>query len=370
MTDAPPEPDKAEGAPHPREARALVGQAAAEGEFLSAFASGKLHHAWLLTGPHGVGKATLAWRIARFLLVQPLAAGDGLFGAPDVPDTLEIADDDPVQHRTTALSEPRLFLMRRSPHPDTGRMRDAITIDAARALKRFLALSSSDAGRRVVLIDAADEMNTATSNAILKLLEEPPANTVLLLVCHAPTRLLPTIRSRARVLRCTPLGADDMATALGNAGLAVEDPLALAQLSAGSAGDAARLLHYDGPEIYARLVALMQDAPRIDRPDLLSLASSAANAERLDVIARLIDLMLSRLARQGAGHPPLAEAARGEAALLARLAPDTAAARLWSDRHQSLGARMAHGRLVNIDPSSLILDTVLAMNDTAGRILR
>ncbi|SFP67394.1 DNA polymerase III subunit delta' [Tranquillimonas alkanivorans] len=371
--DAVQEPDRVPGAPHPRETTALLGQQAAEADFLDAFRSGRLHHGWLITGPRGVGKATLAWRIARFLLAQPVGDGGGLFNDPAPPaDRLDIPADHPVSRRVAALSEPGLFLLRRGWDDKTKRLKQVITVDEARKLKGFFALSSAEGGRRVVIVDAADELNPSAANALLKLLEEPPARTTLLLVSHAPARLLPTIRSRCRELRCAPLSSDDLGQALANAG---EEPGAatatLAELSGGSVGEALRLLHLGGPEIYAEMTTLLRDAPRLDRPRAIKLADGMAGreaAERFDVALRLADMLLARLARTGSGLPPMVEAVPGEAELMARLAPSPAAGRDWADLQQSLGARVRHGRAVNLDPASLILDMVLRINETAARM--
>jgi len=194
---APLEADRAPGAPHPRETAVLIGQEAAEREFLEARGAGRLHHAWLISGPRGVGKATLAWRIARFLLTTPVTA-DGRPDASAPPASLDSDWNAPVARRVLALSEPRLFLLRRPWDAKAERLRQEITVDEVRKLRSFFGLSVADGGRRVVIVDAADEMNVNAANALLKLLEEPPANTVILLVSHQPSRLLPTIRSRCR----------------------------------------------------------------------------------------------------------------------------------------------------------------------------
>ena len=207
-----PEPDRIEGAPHPRETARLYGHEAAEAAFLDAAISGRLHHAWLITGPRGTGKATLAWRLARFLLATPPAGETGLFGAAPPPMSLDIDPEHPVARRMRALSEPGLFLLRRGANDKGDRLSAEIRVDEVRKLKGFFSLSATDGGRRVVIVDAADEMNTAAANAVLKLLEEPPRGAVLLLVSHQPNRLLPTIRSRCRELRLAPLAPDDLAT--------------------------------------------------------------------------------------------------------------------------------------------------------------
>ena len=162
-----PQPDRIEGAPHPRETARLFGQGAAEAMFLQAFNSGRLHHGWLLTGPRGVGKATLAWRIARFLLATPEAEDGGLFGdvAP-TPENLDISIEHPVSRRLMAGSDPGLYHITRRVNEKTGRLRDRIVAEDVRDLNRFLQLSATDGGRRVVIIDSADEMNPQAANAL------------------------------------------------------------------------------------------------------------------------------------------------------------------------------------------------------------
>ncbi len=371
MSDAPPPPDQVPGAPHPRETVRLFGQDAAERAFLSAFNSGRLHHGWLLTGPRGVGKATLAWRIARFLLATPDAQDDGLFGAPPPPESLDVDSDHPVSHRLLAGSDPGLAVITRSVNDSTGRMRNEIVVDDIRALNRFFGLSAADGGRRVVIVDCADEMNVSAANALLKMLEEPPARTTLLLISHRPSGLLPTIRSRCRTLRLNPLGPEDMGAALEQAGVDLPgNPEHLAALAAGSVGAALRLTSLGGLEIYAELMGVLNSLPRLDRPRALALAEAAAQrgaADRFDLLLDLIDMVLARLARTGAaGAPPAPEAAPGEAEILARLSPDAHRARAWADVAAEITARSRHGRAVNLDPAALVLDTVFKMQQTAA----
>lgn len=357
MSDDPaPESDRAGQAPHPRETAALFGQEAAVAAVDRALASGRMHHGWLLTGPRGTGKATLAWAMARALLT----------GAPGL--TTDPAD--PVVRRMAALSEPRLLLLRRPWDDKAGRFRAEIPVDEVRRLRGFFALSAADGGRRVVIVDAADDLNPSAANAILKALEEPPAGAVLILISHRPAGLLPTIRSRCRELRLATLGPADLARAMAAAGVEAEDPARLAILSGGSVGAAIRLAEGEGLALYARLTGLF-DGARLDRPAALALADrvSARGAEdRLDVFATLVDLFLARLARAGVAGPPEAEAAPGEAALLSRLSPDAAAARAWAERQQELGARLRAGRAVNLDPGALVLDLLLRIEETARLI--
>ncbi|MGY6412067.1 MAG: DNA polymerase III subunit delta' [Alkalilacustris sp.] len=354
-----PEADRVEGVPHPRHAARVFGHGAAEAAFLEAARGGRLHHGWLLTGPRGVGKATLAWRLARGLL----AAGDG--GAA----TLEVAEDHPVARRMAALSEGRLLLLRRGWDAERKRLATRIGVEEARRLRDFLGLSAPDGGWRAVIVDAADELTPQAANALLKLLEEPPPRTVLFLVCHQPAALLPTIRSRCRTLALAPLGGGDLAAALAQAGVEAADPAAVAELARGSVGAAVGLVTLEGAEIYGRLVALMAGLPRVDRAGVLALGDlvAARGAEaRRDLVFDLAGRWLGRLALAGAGHPP-SEAAPGEAALAARLAPGPAAARDWAEAEARLGGRVRQGLAVNLDPAALLLDMVREIETLAAR---
>lgn len=362
-----PDPTRIEGAPHPRDTAHLYGQSKAEAAFLDAFATGRLHHGWMLSGPRGIGKATLAWRIARFLLAQPAAGG--MF-APEPPRSLDTDPDSPLAHRIRAGAEPGIFVLKRGPNATESALSQDIRVDEVRKAKAFLQLSSAEGGRRVVIVDAADEMNTQAANALLKLLEEPPERVTFLLVTHQPARLLPTIRSRCRELRLATLAPADMARALTAAGAETEgEEEALAALASGSVGEAIRLLNLGGLETYAALVALFATLPRLDRQKAIALADSItgkANEPRYDLLLGLIELFLARLARAGLVGPPMPEGAPGEAELMARLAPDGAAAMKWASLHQSLGARARHGKGVNLDPAALVMDMVLEMTAAAA----
>lgn len=361
-----PEADRLDGAPHPREAARVYGHGAAEAAFLDAVRAGRIHHGWLITGPRGIGKATLAWRLARFLLATPPENGGGLLGTPPLPASLDIPPGDPVARRMLALAEPRLFLLRRPWDGKARRLRQEITVEEARRLKGFFALSAADGGRRVVIVDAADELNPSAANALLKLLEEPPERAHLLLVSHQPSRLLPTIRSRCRTLRCAPLAPDDLAAALAQAGADLPaDPAPVAALAAGSVGTAFRLAQSDGLALYAALVRLLAGAPGLDRPAAIQFAGQLAlsgGAEALNQIAELLALLLARLARTGLSGPPAPEAVAGEARLMARLCPDARAARRWAALAQEIGDRLDHGMAVNLDPAALLLDTLLRLD--------
>ncbi len=359
-----PQPDQIAGAPHPRETATLFGQSNAEADFLEAFGAGRLHSGWLITGPRGVGKATLAWKIATFLLSDPEV---GLFGDP----TLVVDPDHPDARLIQAGAHPRLSLIRRPWDEKTKKLKTEITVDAVRGLKKFFHMSAADGGRRVVIVDAADELNRNAANAILKELEEPPSDCTILLIAHQPSRLLPTIRSRCRELRCARLNANDLQRALAQAGHPSEQSESLAALAGGSAGDAIRLLNHDGLALYAELVKTFDKMPRLDRPSALRLADGCvgkANEIRFGMTLDLIDLFLSRAARAGLMGEPTAQGAPGEARLLTRISPDDRAARRWAQLQQDLTDRSRHGRAVNLDPAALILDMIFKIEETAQGI--
>ncbi|MBC6438216.1 MAG: DNA polymerase III subunit delta' [Rhodobacteraceae bacterium] len=368
--EVPPEPDRTEGALHPRFTEQVFGHAAAEADFMAAATSGRLHHAWLLTGPRGVGKATLAWRMARFLLATPPDTNDDALLAAPTSNIPDIPTGHPVARRLRALSEPGLMLLRRPWDEKRKRLRAEITVDEVRRLKDFFALSVTDGGRRVVLIDAADEMNKNAANAVLKVLEEPPANAVLLLVAHQPSCLLPTIRSRCRGLHLSRLGPADLHIALAQAGVEAADG-GLAELAEGSVGAAVRLAALDGVALYGDLLALLATLPRLDRSRVITLAEKATAREaeaEFDLTLTLFDRLMARLALVGTTGRLPPEILPGEGEILARLAPDPPTGRAWADLAQGLTARVRRGRAVNLDPAALILDMCLSLDQMVARL--
>ncbi|WP_111431810.1 DNA polymerase III subunit delta' [Rhodobacteraceae bacterium DSL-40] len=361
-TETRPEPDRRPGAPHPRETVSLHGQAPAEAAFLEAAHGGRMHHAWLVTGPAGIGKATLAWRIARYML----AGGTGA--------SLEMDPATRVFRQAARLSAPGLVLCRRPWDEKAKRLRAEITVEEARGLKSAFQMSAPDGAWRVAIIDAVDEMNVAAANALLKILEEPPAEAMLLLVCHRPSRVLPTIRSRCRELRCRPLGAEDLGRALAGAGHPVSETEArvLTALSGGSAGEALDLAAGGGIALYNEAVALLAGGCPLDRRRMLALADACSGpdaAERFRLTLRLLELVLARLGRAGAGATP-EPVSEAEAGLLAHLGRSQDQARIWAGRASEIRARAETARAVNLDPAQVILDTLLQIDAAAAEANR
>lgn len=272
----------AEAVPHPREVFDLQGQEAAETAFEAARARGRLHHAWLLTGPEGVGKATFAYRAARRLLGAPADPRHGVLGTDP---------GHPVARQVVARSHPDLMVLERE-GPD-GKPRRIIPVDDARKLGEFFSKSPASAPHRVAIIDAADDLNPNAANAILKTLEEPPPRGVLLMVSHAPGRLLPTIRSRCRRLAFQPLEVDAAADFVG-ARLDVnrEDALRLVTMADGAPGRALQLAAGDALALDDAARELLADLPRVDETHALRLTETFRGGEG----AGRFQLLFERLA--------------------------------------------------------------------------
>ncbi|HWE46128.1 MAG TPA: DNA polymerase III subunit delta' [Caulobacteraceae bacterium] len=253
----------AEDLPAPRDVYDYERGDQVEGAFLEALARGRLHHAWLLTGPEGVGKATFAYRAARRLLGAKPDPAFGLLGS---------SPDDPENRLIAAQSHPDLMTLERA--VEDGKTRKYISVDDARALPGFFAKTPSRSPYRVAIVDAADDMNANAANALLKTLEEPPERGVLLLVSHAPGRLVATIRSRCRRLAFAPWPTEAVADFVARrAGLAEEDAHAVAQMAKGAPGRALRLAEGHALEFDGIARDLVLGAPPADN-ELLALADS------------------------------------------------------------------------------------------------
>ena len=237
----------------PRDNPLLIGHEAAEAMLLQAYRSGRLPHAWLFSGPRGIGKATLAFRFARFLFADGAAAG-GLFAAP--PASLAVAPEHAVFRRVSSGGHADLLVVERSVDPKRKKLRSEIVVDDTRAIAGFLRLTPAEGAWRVVIVDGADMMNRNAANALLKILEEPPQKALLLLVSDNPGRLLPTIRSRCRILGLKPLADTEVRDALARyrPDLAAGDRAVLAQLAEGSIGRGLDLAAAGGLGLYRSLV--------------------------------------------------------------------------------------------------------------------
>jgi len=340
----------------------LIGHDGAEKTMLTAQQSGRLHHAWLMTGPRGIGKATLAWRFARFLLAGQQG---GLFG--DAPDSFDVPADAPGRSLIDARSHPDLFHLRRTLNPDTGRMRAEISVDDVRGLGDFMHMTPAMGKYRVAIVDSADEMNRNAANAVLKVLEEPPPNAVLLLVAHAPGRLLPTIRSRCRRLALHSLGADTVMQLLGDYApdTKPDERTALASLAEGSIGRALELASAGSLGLYREMIDVLATLPDLDMARLHTFAERfGRRGEEANVDWRslnyLFDGWLKGLARHAAIGGEGAPVVPGEKGLQGRL---LAAASLdrWMEAWDKIAHLLSRSDAVNLDRKQTVLGSFLAL---------
>ncbi len=351
------------GWPPPWRNDRLVGHEQAERTMLAAQQSGRLHHAWLLTGPRGIGKATLAWRFARFLLAGQDQGG--LFGG--APESLDVPADAPGRHLVDARSHPDLFHLRRSLNRDTGRMRAEIAVDDVRDLGGFMHMTPAMGKARVAIVDAADEMNRNSANAVLKILEEPPPNAVLLIVAHAPGRLLPTIRSRCRRLALQPLSEDTVVDLLGTHAPETkpEERRALARLAEGSIGRALELGAAGSLDLYREMVEVLATLPDLDMPRLHGFAERfAKRGEEANADWRslnyLFDGWLKGLLRQGALAKESAPVVPVEAGLQARLLSAASPDR-WMAAAEEVANLFARADAVNLDRKQTVMGSFLKL---------
>ena len=274
----------------------IIGQHDAVAAFLDAARSGRMHHAWLLAGPQGVGKASFALAAARWLLAD--AAG------PAVPkDRLDVPDEHRVASLLDAGSHPDFKLLQRLPKASSEELARSITVDQVRGLQPLFATTPSLSPRRVVVIDAIDDMERSGANALLKNLEEPPAGTIFLLVSHAPGRLLPTIRSRCRLLRFGPLEDDAVRVVLRRAlpetdERELED---LVRIAEGVPGNALRFAGLDiaGLDVTIEKLALHGDRSNALRTALGRTLGAKSAQERYEAFLERAPSRIAAEARRG-----------------------------------------------------------------------
>lgn len=334
--------DRVEGAPHPRESTRLVGQDAALDIVSRAIRGRRPPQAWLLCGPPGVGKATLAYRVARYLLAHGATDGG--------PADLAVPANDPAAIQVTAGSHPGLLVLKRGVNAE-GKLMNVLGVDEMSRLASFFGMTSGAGGWRVVIVDTADDMNDNAANALLKLLEEPPSRAMLLLLSNTPGRLLPTIRSRCQRLTLRPLSLADMEREL-TALMPDSDAssrASLAQLSGGSLGAALRLAGGEG-------VALAQEATRLI--DMASRPDTAALFVLSDKLAKITDGldMLGDFLQQSLTDRIRARAMAGQPGM-----------NRWVETLEKLRRHFGRSDGLHLDPRQTLLSAARELNQTTRR---
>lgn len=361
--EALPEADRLEGFPHPRGTRELHGHAAAEQALAQAFAEGRMHHAWLLTGRAGIGKATLAYRLARHVLARPDERDPG-------GRSLGVPAESTAARQVHALSHPGLLVLRRPYDPKAKRFGASIPIDEVRRLKSFLGLTAGEAAWRVVIVDSADELNLNAANALLKSLEEPPRRALFLLVSSEPSRLLATIRSRCRRLDLQPLdGASLRAAAQAAMAAADVEPPQPAQwdqlerLAEGSVRRALQLAASGGLELYGRIEGIFSQLPKVDWPSAHALVDSLAGSAQEQRYEAFFELFLDKLATL-ARVRAMSRGAPGDVALATRLIPEDRLS-AWAGLWETVVREKAEADELNLDRRALILRAVSRLEAAA-----
>ena len=354
LSEKPPplEADRLLNFPHPRDASALIGHEDIFNTVTSQFLKGKLHHGALLTGPKGIGKATFAWKLARFLLAGNEAHASDM--------------TTPLNRRITALSEPNLLLVRRGFDHDKKKHKSQIVIDDIREMKQKFALSAVDNSIRVTIIDAADEMNPHAANALLKILEEPPHNSYFLLISHNPSLLLPTLKSRVITYKFAPLNKEEMAHLshhiLASQSKNLEN---LAILTGGVVGQALRFFQYDALKLYNDFCHIFSHKPHSYHRDaafkFASQFSGAANAEKFDIMIDLIQIFLSRLAHSSLA-PLHNTPSHNEALAFKTLLLQEHRSEIWARAALDIPQCARSAKNVHLDPASILLEMLIKIN--------
>lgn len=373
--------------PQPRLNAELSGHEGAENILKTAFESGRLPHAWLITGPRGIGKATLAYRFARYVLkhsavgVETSAAPtDNLFGGLPEPEPemtgesggLAVSPDDPVFRRVSALGHADFLAIERQWKDEKKRQRKTvIPVDDVREVGGFMRLTPAEGGWRVVVVDAADEMNQNAANALLKVLEEPPARSLLLLVSHSPGRLLPTIRSRCRRLPLRPLPDNVVGQLLQTYAPHVgpDEAATLVRLSEGSIGRALEMLEEGGLDIHGEVMELLAMLPKLDTTKLHKLGDRLAKRDAdaaFRSVNELLQWMFSRVIRVAATGNPGSVLSEREQGLVNRLS-GLATLDRWLEVWEKVSRLQERAEGANLDRKQVILNVFHALDRTVTR---
>lgn len=360
--------------PAPRQNPDLRGQAEAESILAAGLASGKLAHAWMLTGPKGIGKATLAFRFARHILAEGAQNGEqaapSMFGGEDFPppaaglSPLYLPAENSVFQRVAAGGHSDLLTVERGLN-SAGKQRSDIVAGDIREVNRFLNLTAGEGGWRVVIIDSADDMNVNAANALLKVLEEPPPHALLLLVCHNPGRMLATIRSRCRVLRLAEISGDTVAELLAQymPDMGADIRQDIAALAGGSIGRAMELAESGGAELQRKIIGFLAQMPDPDIAELQQFGAELAKADaltRFETTAELIRRAISSIVRHASGA---GQHAGSDDELLARLGA-AGGLEQWLQLWEKADDLLNRTSRINLDRKQVILNIFLNIAQT------
>jgi DNA polymerase-3 subunit delta' len=347
----------------------LLGHAEAERELRRLVEAGRLPHAILLSGPRGIGKATLAFRLARYLLATPGGIAAEMFGG-SAEGGLAIDPESSLFRRVASGGHADLLTVERAYDPRRRRLRSDIVVEDTRAIAGFFRLTAAEEGWRIVIIDGAEEMNRNAANALLKILEEPPRRGLLLLVSHSPGRLLPTVRSRSRHFPLAMLPRPVVLQLLEQyrPELARPEVEALAGLAEGSIGRAIELADAGGLALYRSIIGLLAKVPRLEVAELYAFADKLArpdSEEAYRASEELLSQFLARMIARAAGRPFGPELIAEEEEVMQHLAACADPAR-WADLRNRIGRVFANTDQLNLDRKQAILGAFFALEEIAG----
>ncbi|MDE1152203.1 MAG: DNA polymerase III subunit delta' [Micavibrio sp.] len=306
----------------PRTNPELLGHEAAEKAILADFNAGRMPHALILAGPSGIGKATFAYRIARFLFTNGGDQDAGLFGEPEKPSTLATPAAHPVFSRVASGGHSDFAVIEREYDDKKDRLKNDISIEAVRKIHPFLQKTAAEGGWRVVIVDSAEYLNHSSQNALLKILEEPPKKTVLILTTSQPGTFLPTIRSRCRMIYLDPLPENIVGTLLEKYAPAISpaDKMAVSRYAEGSIGCALRFYQEKGIDLYRTILALIGNLPQLDVVKVHDLADKIGRVEQSYETAReIMTGWCERIARLQARGLAIPDILPGDGAIFTRL---------------------------------------------------
>ena len=288
--------DRLEGIPTPSESMELLGHGSQLDKLAESYRAGRLHHAWLISGPRGVGKATLAFHIARYILANP----DNLLAHESTSAELWSKN---VTRQVAQASQPDLLHLTRPWDEKTKKFKTQLSIDEIRKTQNFYGMTAGSNGWRITIVDAADDMNASAANALLKVLEEPPKRSIFLVLTHSAGRLLPTIRSRCQLLPLKPLAEDVVAAKLSSLGLGLADNELneISKLSEGSIRRAIVLAQGDVLSEYRLFLKLMDGHAKGSASDWVSvhqIADAVSRRGKEDAYTLFVDLMISWVGKQ------------------------------------------------------------------------
>ena len=341
--------DALSGWPMPEQQKSWLGGTAIETQLRDAYVGGRMHHAWLIGGPKGIGKATLAFRAARFILANPDPT------AATLGSSLNVAPDNRVFRQIAAGAHPNLLVLRRPWDEQAKRHRSELTVGEVRRIQSFFGSTAGEKGARICIVDTADELNTSAANALLKVLEEPPARGLFFLIASRPGQLLPTIRSRCRRLDLRPIPRDAVRAALAEGepeSLPAEIDLAADQ-SNGSLRIAIGFLREEAGGTYHAFTALTSALPEVDFEGVHALADSVAVRGRDEAYRAFVGIVEDWLTRR----------LRAESEAGSKLPASVTKAPLasWATVWEKVRDTTLQAETLNLDRKQVVLQVFMAL---------